>query len=190
MFHHQRPPALDSFQFLRFSPLLFLLVLPACRVTQPQLSITESAHLIVITALPGADLPLEASVEDGAIVCWRRVEGEPIPYITFQRRDDETAYGIYGLWRQKNGLSVDLPLDGEPIAYEDRDHTEVLAQLLVRSGLSEAEAWKHVVDYAGAWFAPGLRVMMVVDPTTTPAVVGTYVEPSGRATLVHFELTP
>lgn len=144
--------------------LLTLLACVACAAASPATEIVSGVALQHGMAgdAPFTNWGLSATLGSDVIVCRRAVDGEPIRYLTYERAGERSAYGVYGLAGPKNGLPVDVPLSGDPIAWPERDAVEALVFLLGTAGV-DARAAADLVDQRGAvLFAEGLRVLFVV----------------------------
>lgn len=126
--------------------------------------------------LPVADagavqgLPVAVTVEANGIRCRRLDPGQRILVLTYQGRGERAAYGVYALHGAKRDLRLDFPLEGEPIAWPDRDQVSALTHQLTLSGLDDRRAEHAVGTHAGRWFEPGLRVFLLVPRKAAEAV--------------------
>ncbi|MDH3592112.1 MAG: hypothetical protein OER88_09545 [Planctomycetota bacterium] len=123
--------------------------------------------------------PLRVRASTDRIRCERFVDGGSISFITFERKGDKQAYGVYALWREKNPMSVDRPLAGNPIAWEALDAAAALARLLAQAGLPRRDAADALDRARGDWFGAGARVFMVVRQSLAPKIVPDAAPPAG-----------
>jgi hypothetical protein len=86
-------------------------------------------------------------------------------FLTFERRGEEVAYGVYGAHAAKSSMRVPTPLGGDPIAWPDRDHVQALAYLLDIHGMDVAQAEALSGRGGDSWFAEGLRVFVLAPDT-------------------------
>ena len=127
--------------------------------------------LLIAETGPDTGIGITVELRGGEIVC-RNADRDaaPIGFILFERRGDAMAYGVYALGLAKNPMGAGRPLDGDPIAWPDKDHAQGLAYLLGRA-VPAAEAAALVANHAAHWFRPGLRVFFVLPGT--PEDLGT-----------------
>lgn len=127
----------------------------------------KSVHgsLLISESGPDTGVGITAELVGREVVCRNAFRGAaPIGWILFERRGDASAYGVYGLGLGKNPMGAGRPLDGDTIAWPDKDHAQGLAHLLERV-VPAAEAAALVAHNDAAWFRPGLRVFFVVPGT-------------------------
>ncbi|MGE3166634.1 MAG: hypothetical protein AB7O52_17165 [Planctomycetota bacterium] len=162
--------------------------LPAApRVTPVVLEFAVADGLATAHIEPGAG-NVQVWREGNDILCQRHVDGDSIPFVTFERDGFRSDYGIYGLWGEKNPMSAPAPLAGDPVRYPDRDAVMVLGGLLVEAGLGAEAAHKVLQERRDAWFGVGLRVFLVVDRGLAGAVLPHLPEVRGLPLLIWVDL--
>ena len=111
-----------------------------------------------------------------------------IRVLTFQRRGEQAAYGVYGLHREKRLVSADLPLDGVPINWPSRTAREATAHLFGLSGLDDRFAENAVAAHWEKWGAPGLRVLLVCSARKAAIFPGVELRDSTQVVCIVWEL--
>lgn len=149
-----------------------LMILASCTGGPPSIEIYPGVALVnaapgVVESVTNIGLRARLELENGGgrqIVCTRRVDGEPVGYLTFEREGLRRAYGVHVLAGQKNGIPVPPPFHGEPIHWPDRNARQGLTYLLEKSGVEPAAAARFVSDAEQILLDEGLRVLFVIAP--------------------------
>jgi hypothetical protein len=183
--------------------LATVLVVASCAAPAPTLvdprgeaAVEFQGELAVVSATAAEDgtlvpdcLDLAVRRSDASIRCAREEDRARIRFLTFERRAERAAYGVYALFDAKNPIIVDVPLDGDPIAWPNRDHVEALAYLLETEGMEPARVKVLVRENAERWFGEGLRVLLVVPLTAEDELPGTSRPATCQLALIIVELT-
>lgn len=85
----------------------------------------------------------------------------PVRCLLVQNENEETAYGVYGLWKDKRNLLMPLPIDDESVSWEGVSAEDALNRLLVGRGVSEQQSREIVSDFGEQWFDAGLRAILI-----------------------------
>jgi len=122
-------------------------------------ALTVTGELVPLggQGVPEQPLPIRMRLDSDAIICGTRVSESTIHLMTYERKGEQDAYGVYGLAREKDKLVLDYPLAGDPINWEERDSRQALMYLLGLDGVSAADS-KRLVERHD-WLAEGLRVL-------------------------------